>query len=312
MNTTSVLHVIPSLNIGGAEMCLAKLAATPREQRPQARIVTLMPLTESRIEQDLRTAGVPFDSLGAHDGWGMPSAIFKLGNLIRKYRPDCVQGWLYYGDLTATLALMRSGRRKSTRLYWGIRCSDMDFSHYGRQLRWTVKACARLSRSPDAIIANSVAGRTIHEQLGYRTDNFRVIPNGIDTDRFAPDRDARNRLRTDFGLPADAPIVVAAARVDPQKDYDTFLKVVQALPHVTFIAAGTDTEYLAHHPNLVRLGTWDEMPTLFAGADLAICTSAFGEGFPTIIGEAMACGTPVVTTDVGDARTIVGETGTGK
>lgn len=310
MRATSVLHVIPSLNIGGAEMSLARLAATPREGRPEARVVTLMPATGSRIEDELRDAGIPVSSLDAQDGWGMPSAVFKLANTIKDFQPDCIQGWLYYGDLAATLALLRSGRRKTTRLYWGIRCSDMDFSQYGRQLRWTVKACARLSRTPDAIIANSVAGRIVHENLGYRADKFEVIPNGIDRERFVPDPQAGRRFQSEFDIPTDQPIVVAAARVDPQKDYDTFLKVVSGLPNVTFIAAGSGTEMLPHYANLIRLGAWNEMPYLFAAADLAICTSAFGEGFPTVIGEAMACGTPVVTTDVGDARAIVGDCGT--
>jgi glycosyltransferase involved in cell wall biosynthesis len=62
-------------------------------------------------------------------------------------------------------------------------------------------------------------------------------------------------------------------------------------------------------PNLRRLGQRGDMPRLLAASDIAVSSSAFGEGFSNAIAEGMAAGLPVVATEVGDARIIIGETG---
>ena len=304
-----VLHIIPSLSTGGAESNLCLLATTRRTDGPPACVVCLSERIATSNEELLISSGIQIYYLNVRSSLDVPLALRSLARIINDERPDCLQGWLYYGDLFATLGLWQSGQRRSTRLYWGVRCSNLDFSRYSRRLRWTVVACAKLSPYPDAVIANSVIGRTVHLELGYKPRAFSVIPNGIDTDRFRPDRTARSRARSELGIPTDQPIVTIGARVDPQKDHDTFLQIVDLVPNATFVAAGSGTEQLPQRTNLIQLGTCTEMPTLLAASDLVLCTSAFGEGFPTILGEAMACGTPAVTTDVGDARAIVSSTG---
>jgi glycosyltransferase involved in cell wall biosynthesis len=216
---------------------------------------------------------------------------------------------MYYADLFALWALERSGRRGTTRLYWGVRCSDMEIGRYGRMLRTAIAAGARRAARPDAVVANSLAGRAHHRRLGYAPRRFPVIPNGIDTHRFAPDGAARARLRRDLGLQDGEICVLHAARVDPMKDHPLLLEAAAALPALRFLAAGAGTDALRGPPNFSGLGIRADMPALYAAADLFLSTSAFGEGFANVIGEAMAAGCPVVATDVGDAARIVGETG---
>ena len=71
---------------------------------------------------------------------------------------------------------------------WNIRCSDMDLSLYGRVYRFAVKAGAKLSGIPAAVIVNSNAGSTVHSSLGYHPKKWAMIPNGFDTELFKPDR----------------------------------------------------------------------------------------------------------------------------
>lgn len=239
----------------------------------------------------------------------VPSTVWRLAKLIQQTSPCAIQSWLYYADLISLWALGFSGRRRSTRFYWGVRNSELNLNEYGRALRWSIAACAYWSHRPDAVIANSVSGREAHRRLGYQPRVFSVIPNGIDTHRYRPDPAARVRIRAELGLSDDTPLVIHAGRRDPMKDHESLIRVAVAMPNIRFIMVGSGTESLRPPSNVIALGLRHDMPALYAAADVALSTSAFGEAFSNVLGEAMASGIPVVTTAVGDAPYIVGETG---
>jgi glycosyltransferase involved in cell wall biosynthesis len=306
-NQSTVLHVIPALNIGGAEQALVSLVTAKRAQPFSQIVVTL--LSGGALTDTIRNAGIKVLESSADSPITFPFSVLGMSRLIRKYRPVAIQSWLYYADLAAYWALKLSGRRAATRLYWGVRSSDMDARRYRPELAWAIKACARRAAAPDAVIANSYAGREYHRRLGYAPRAFPVIPNGIDTERFKPNPAARALSRSQLGVPDDTPLVMHVARVDPMKDHASLIAVASALPEVQFVMAGTGTETLRGPPNLRALGEQRFLSALYPAADLAISTSAFGEGFPNVVAEAMACGLPVVATDVGDSRRIVGDTG---
>jgi glycosyltransferase involved in cell wall biosynthesis len=305
------MHVIPGLRTGGAEHGLAALLTAEREQPFSQVVVNLLgsPAGDSALSEAARTAEVPIHQIGAQSALAFPFVLFRLRGLIRQMHPIAIQSWLYYADLASLLALELSGQRTTTRLYWGIRSSDMDRSRYRFALGWTINACAKRSVRPDAVVANSFAGRAAHHRLGFAPRAFPVIVNGIDTCRFHPDASARARVRAQLGIPNDKPLVIHVARVDPMKDHASLVKVATALPDINFIMVGSGTDKIDAPANLRALGIWREMPDIYATADLSLSTSIFGEGFPNALGEAMACGIPVVATDVGDSRRIVGDTG---
>ncbi|MEW6451040.1 MAG: glycosyltransferase [Pseudomonadota bacterium] len=307
MSETPVIHIIPTLRVGGAENMLATLVTAARSEPIAPLVINLG--NGGELSDVIRKAGVPLYELGMQRASDLPFTLMRLTRLIRKLKPAAIQSWLYYADLIALWALQLSGRRPLTRLYWGVRCSDMDQSRYGTLLRWSIATCARLSNGPDAVVANSFAGRTIHRKIGYHPRAFPIIPNGIDTERFRPDDNARASMRRELGIEDRTPIVLHVARVDPMKDHDSLVAVAAAMPEVRFVLVGHRTQALAVPGNVTALGVRRDTPALYAAADFLLTTSAFGEGFPTVIGEAMASGVPVVATDVGDARCIVDETG---
>lgn len=302
-----VMHVITGLDTGGAETMLANLVVGQTDADAPPLVVSLVPGGTQAAR--ICDAGIEVRDLGMTRGRASLSAVRRLADLIQEHRPRVLQSWMYHADLLSLAALYLSGRRKKTRLLWGVRCSDMDVRRYPRALRWVVRACALLSFMPDAVVANSHSGRRRHRSLGYRARNFVVIPNGVDTERFKPDPQIRNQVRVELGVSEADFVVGAIARVDPMKDYPTLLAALRETPGARGVVAGRDTEKLPAQTNLVRLGEREDVPRLLNGFDVFVCPSAFGEGFSNVIVEAMATGVPVITTDVGDGALIVGDCG---
>jgi glycosyltransferase involved in cell wall biosynthesis len=286
---------------------LANLAIAERRAGGAPTVVALCP-GGSQYDR-LLEAGVHTVTLGMRPGMPSLPGLIALARLLRTEAPDVVQSWMYHADLLALLGLWLSGRRRRTRLYWGVRCSELDFHRYGTVLRITVRLCALLSRFTDGIVANSWAGVRSHRRLGYDARRMTVIDNGFDTDRFRPDRDVRQAMRQALGLPADAFVVGSVARLDVMKDFPTLRAAFASLDGVTCVAVGKGTEALADAKGVIALGERQDVPRLLNAFDALVSASAFGEGFSNAIGEAMATGLPVVATDVGDARRILGEAG---
>jgi len=97
------------------------------------------------------------------------------------------------------------------------------------------------------------------------------------------------------------------------KDYPTFIEAAKLIhakrPEARFIIVGAETSTLDVPPFIEVLGERHDLPELTASLNIAVSSSAFGEGFPNVVGEAMACAVPVVATDIGDTRWVMGETG---
>ncbi len=302
-----VLHLITSLQTGGAETQLATLAAANHDAGRAVAVVSLVPGGPNRDR--LNAAGVPAMDLGLARGSWSPRALFRLIRIIRTVQPTVLQSWMYHADLLATVAWILARRWRETRLYWGVRCSDLDMARYGAQLVRVVRLCAWLSRLPGAVVANSVAGRAVHRRLGYRPAAFPVIDNGIDTERFRPDADVRAAVRAEHALDPDTPLIAIVGRVDPMKDYLTFIQALDRLPGVHAFAVGERTNELPDVDRLFRFGRRDDVDRLLPACDVIVSSSAFGEGFSNALAEGMACGLPAVATDVGDAKRLIGECG---
>lgn len=312
-----VCFISTSLNPAGAEAALVSLVRGLAESGIECSVVSLR--GGGRLVDQLRARAVPVVSLDVVRAVDLVPGLLRIVREQRAFRPDVVQGWMYHGNLVATAVAPLCGAR----LVWGIRQAlgalECETTRTNRLIRFT----ARLSRRPASIVYNSSRARADHEAIGYSPRRAAVIDNGFDTETLKPERGARARWRSSLGLAEDGILVGHLARHHPVKDHDTFLRAAAevhlAAPGVRFLLAGqgienSNREIVATIARLglaraaTLLGPVDDVRSLLPALDI-VCVSSRSEGFPNVLGEAMSCGVPCVSTDVGDAARIVGPTG---
>lgn len=285
----------------------------------QSLVITLIPGGEmaSRIQM----LGVRVESLNMQRRSLNILSVWHLWRLLRTEKFELVSTWMYHADFFGGIA----ARMANIPVLWNIRNSDLDTS----KTKWTTRAlvnlCGKLSRVvPERIISCSAVARDIHVDLGYQRKKFQIIPNGFDLQGFKPDREARNSVRSELGVPTDAHLVGVVARFDPQKNHVGFLEAVQQIarvrPNVHFVLVGAGVSWenkilrqkiedSGLRARLHLLGPRTDIARLMASFDVLVSSSLYGEAFPNVLGEAMACGVPCVATNAGDSAYIVGDTG---
>jgi glycosyltransferase involved in cell wall biosynthesis len=297
---------------------LWKLLSRLQGERFECEVICLGTMGE--IGKRIAALGVPVHAMGLSRTFPNPFAVFSLARSIRKFRPDVVQTWMNHANLLGTVACAIAGEGP---LVWSLRQANLDAAVNRRRTLWIARACAKLSDRASAIVLCSEASRQPHVEFGYPTDKMQVIPNGFDTDAFRPDSEARYEFRRELGIAGDTPIVGLIARFDSQKDQHTFIRAASEIarrrPDTRFLLCGTDITWQNRalagwiddagiRESCVLLGRRDDVPRVMAALDM-LASSSCGEGFPNVIGEAMACGVPCVVTDVGESAAIVDSTG---
>jgi len=264
-------------------------------------------------------AAAELHHLGMNPKAPLPHDLWRLRRIIRECRPDVLHGWMYHGNIAATLANVGLG----TPLVCGIHHSLYDLRGEKPLTRLMIKSGAFLSRHAQCMLYCSAVSSSQHEVLGYERARAKVIPNGFDIDMLRPDSHGRAKIRTELSVSAHEFLIGMVARVHPIKDHANFLRAARRFadtnPEARFVLVGDGAvsenaslsdliASLSLGDRVLLCGRRTDIGHINAALDIATSSSR-GEAFPMTLGEAMACGVPCVATDVGDVSEIIGDTG---
>ena len=253
--------------------------------------------------------------------WDIIGFGLKLWRTLRHERPDILYSWLPAANCLA-VAMRPSLPRTLVAL--GVGASNVDLGCYDRLSALVYHAERRLARFADVIISNSEAGRRHCVALGYPDERLVVVPNGIDSVAFRRDDAGRARLRDEWRIGDDGFAVGVVGRLDPMKDHATFLDALSILaprfPSLRGVIVGDGPGELRRGleayaaacgiaDRLIWGAARNDVVAVYSALDCLCLSSAFGEGLPNVVAEAMACRTPCAVTDVGDTSQLVAHTG---
>lgn len=314
-----LLHVITALGVGGAENMLLKLLTARSLAHIDQRVVAMLP--GGAMAAPMRAVGAVVDELNLLGGVPVVTGSFQLARLARRFQPQLVHGWLYHGNLGAALACAAVPGRAP--LIWGIRQSLPTLAGENAFARAAIHLNKTLSGLPDCLLFNSHTSLEQHRAFGFDMRQARHLPNGFDTERFAPRATDRACLRAQWGADQADLLFGLVARHHPVKDHACFLqaarRVLDARPQARFVMAGTGVDpgntALARQvadsglgDRVHLLGERRDVPAVLAALDVFVSASR-AEAFSNAVGEAMACALPCVVTAVGDSAHVVADTG---
>jgi glycosyltransferase involved in cell wall biosynthesis len=314
-----VMHVIVGLNRGGAEMALRRLVEASTNVSTGFKHVVIS-LTDLGFHgRALRAQGVEVHALGFRGPASLLLGVFRLAALLRRIKPHFVQTWMVHSDLLGGLAARLVG---VPHIIWGVRTTDYSVeSRSTRAVRWL---CAKLSSTvPSKIVCAAQASLLASARVGYDTRKLMVIPNGFEVAALRAHVGTGAAIRQQCGLQVADVVVGCMGRYNPAKDHANFISAAALLaaryPACRFLMVGRDVTpaNAMLMTQIQATGLSDRFVLLGERSDPAACLDAMDvfvlssrtEGFPNVLGEAMAMGVPCVSTDVGDAALLLGDAG---
>ena len=317
MSETRIAFITTGLGTGGAEHMLCKLIEADHLSKFRFLVISLR--DEGTFGARIREAGVELVCCYLNRPKGLMYLLDAV-RALKAFGPTVLQGWMYHGSLFASIFARLLPRRPT--VLWSMRQTLYSLPEEPFVRRQIIRALAALSYNVTGVVYNSRHSMEQHRHAGLVSLADLMIPNGFDLGRYRPDPERRRRARTQLGFSEQQQVVGLVARVHPMKDHANFIAatalLADAMPSVRFVLAGEGTDApeikvalkQARVAHLTRcLGRITNTEELYPALDLLVLASAWGEAWPNVLGEAMACGVPCVATDIGESSEIVGDAG---
>jgi len=314
----TIVHFISSPGGGGAEAMLLNLVSAMDQKTWKTVVIVVDGRAWPESMTKLREIGAELHDLEG-TGFLRKKTLVKLLKLLRQIRPDVMQSWMHHADFVGGWCARLAGVRH---VVWGIHCREIhripDESDWRAAVfRKLIGASSKVV--PTRIISCSAAAMADHLSLGYPPKAMIWIPNGIDTARFLPNKQARESIRNELSIPAEAPLIGFIGRFHEMKDLSTWLRAAALLqfkkPETHFWLCGGGELELGDCARLalsvmpmrtqIHFTPFRSDPERIYTALDIFSLSSRTEACPMTIMEALSCGVPCVTTDVGDCARLL-------
>ncbi len=309
-----ILYISPGMDTGGAENILFNIIKSKNTEE-----VIIISLTDIGFYgMRLLNKGYKVYALNMQKNFLLIFKFIYLIILIKKFRPKYIHTWLYHANLIGGIAgkIARVGR-----IYWSIH-HDYEYSNFIMMIE--MKILTILSHLvPNKIIYCSKRVQKHHLNNGYKKSISQTIENGISTSQFKPNKKFRIELRNKFNIGNDCLLLGNVSRYHPIKDHENLFKALSLLNdekiNYKCILVGSglinkNNELLQKikkfnlSDNVILYGKSFQIYKIMAGLDLHVLSSK-KEAFGMVLLEAMSTGIACLSTDVGEAKNIIGNTG---
>jgi len=314
----TIAHFIAAPGGGGAEAMLRNLVATMNTASWRNVVIVMNGQPWPREMAELRAHASEVHDLEA-TALLKKDTLVRLIRLLRELKPEVLQTWMHHADFVGGWCGRLAGVRK---IVWSFHCRELHTNPGDSELKTRVfGGLLRLSSRviPSRIISCSAAAIEDHVKMGYPRSRMTWVPNGILTDRFVPDVQARQALRDELHIPQAAPLVGYVGRFHEMKDLSTWLRAAGLLqkrrPETHFWLCGGQEHELAEcaraalsvmpHRDQVHFTSFRaDAQKVYPALDV-FSLSSRTEACPMTLMEALSCGVPCVATDVGDCALLV-------
>lgn len=316
-----VAYVITSLAMGGAQKVLLGLLANTAATEQKPLVISL--LRVEGVQHEFANLGVEVFYLDLEK----PALIFRrlaeLRALLAERQIRLIYSFLHHANLFA-IVLSKICIQPKPAVIWGLHDTPLKNLYTRLQHRFLFWLGIRLSRLPKKIILVSERSRQRYIEVGYPAANMELIPNGVpvpslDFEQINLDRQS---VRAELKLPENAYLIGSLTRAVPEKALPVMLEAFAKLAsnknvHLVLVGEGVDQTNadlqaqiaaLSLQDRVHMLGIRHDPKRLIRAFDIATLSSR-SEAFPLFLVEAMALGTPCVSTDVGDIALIFGGSG---
>lgn len=307
------IHIITNLTIGGAETMLVRVIKHKPDYVKSTIVISLM--ENGEIGRTLDALGVKVISMGMNKGFSILKTLFKIKNIIQIEKPDIIHTWMYHANILGGIAAYLA---KNKNIVWSIRRSE-----YTQNESFTTFLIMKMgaifsSIIPKVIVYVAESGLKNHQKYGYASHNSIVIPNGFDLEKLKYNPTTRKKIRNELNLNDDHIVIGCVGRFHVSKGYEILISssvdILKSHKNVKYLLIGRNVDEqnrilmkcidkTGFKNNFFVVGEKRNISDYMSAMDI-FCLSSITEGFPNVLGEAMASELPCVATCVGDVQKI--------